>query len=207
MSSLLLVPAWEGPWNGKLPRRLRTTAPLRAGTDHVDVQVPAECEVLESGEPAPLFDQETRVIHLPFALGQTGALAVSFKCAIVFRRRERVRGPASLTLPLPRPLRVNDGGAHIDVTVPDDVELLPTAESEIKEAHKLSWQAPQCPEQIAVAVQPFRPEIHVFSVIDVTLHGSTAQVKQELHLRFPAHRSETIDIAGARRRRGGNTPS
>ena len=88
-----------------------TTSPLRAGMDHVDVQVPAECEVLESGEPAPLFDNETRVIHLPFALRQAGASAVSFKVRYRLPPPGATRGPASLTLPLPRPLQVNDGGA------------------------------------------------------------------------------------------------
>jgi hypothetical protein len=190
---------------GMLEWQVTTTisalAPVRAGIDHLDVQVPAECEVLDGGapaEPAPSgaggagappsnvqFDKETRIAHLQFGPSQEGSSAVSFKARYHLPPPGATRGPASLTLPLPRPLQISDGGARIDLTVPDDVELLPTAESEIKEAHKLSWHSPQCPEQVAVACQPYRPEIHVSSVIDVTLHGQTAQVKHELRLRFP----------------------
>jgi len=168
-----------------------TSSSLHTGMDHVDVQVPAECEMLDNGTP---FDKETRIAHLSFEPSPSGSSVASLKVRHRLPSPGATRGPASLTLPLPRPLQISDGGARIDLTVPDDVELLPTAETEIKEAHRLSWLLPQCPEQIAFAIHPYRPEIHVSSVIDVTMHGGAAQIKQEMHLRFPPTAAKQLTL-------------
>ena len=180
---------------GSLEWRATTTFSIssspQAGVSHVDVQVPSECEVLDAGTapPAPAgdshYDKETRIAHVPLEPGPLGSFVGSLKVRYRLAPPGATRGPASLTLPLPRPLQASDGGARIDISVPDDVELLPTAESEVKEAHRLNWRTSQRPEQVAFAIQPFRQEIHVASVVDVTLHGATAQVKQELRIRFP----------------------
>jgi hypothetical protein len=162
-----------------------TSSSLQTGMGHVDVQVPAECEVLDSRNGVPPFDKETGIVHIPFEPGPTGSSVASLKVRYRLPPPGTTRGPASLSLPLPRPLQFSDGGARIGVTVPDDVELLPNAESELKEAHRLNWRATQSPDHVAFAIQPYRQEIHVASVIDVTLHDATAQVKQDMRLRFP----------------------
>src|ERR1019366_2218320 len=61
---------WEGTTT------ISSSVPIRAGMDHLDVQVPAECEVLDGEIP---FDKDTRIAHLLFGPGQAAFSSVSFK--------------------------------------------------------------------------------------------------------------------------------
>lgn len=167
-----------------------TASPLFQTTvDHIDLQLPPDCEFVSSPPPDEVlsvdWDKDARVVHVKLADKPTGPFTVPIRA----RYTKPVVGPVgqAVSLPLPRPLDTRDGGGRIDVTVPDEVELLPPqgAEPAIKEAHKLGWPVAGLPEKVVLSWQPYHPETHASSVIDVTLHGPTAEVRQELRLRFP----------------------
>ena len=85
------------------------------------------------------------MVHVRLADKPTGPFVVPIKA----RYTRPVVGPVgqAVALPLPRPLDTRDGGGRVDVTVPDEVELLPPpgVETTIKEAHNSVGPSPASP--------------------------------------------------------------
>lgn len=91
------------------------------------------------------------------------------------------------TLELPQPLNTVDRGGQVTVKMPDRLELvLPgKAEDPTRDRHQHSWTAEQTPERVAITWRPYRPELPVDSLADVTLEGRQAHVHQRLTFHFP----------------------
>ena len=131
------------------------------------------------------WDKDARVVHIKLADKLTGPVTVAVKG----RYTKPVVGPVGQRAALPLPVSLDgsrDAGGRIDVTVPEEVELQPTdAEPAVREAHQLGWTFDKTPQEVVVSWQPYKPDTHASSVIDVTLHGPAAEVREELRLQFP----------------------
>ena len=176
-----------------------TASPLfQTSVDHLNVQLPADCDYLPSNLPDQVlsadWDKDSRVVHIKLADMLTGPVTVPVKARytkpIVASVGQRVSLPLPWALDNPR-----DGGGRIDVTVPDEVELQAAdVEPAVKEAHKLGWSFDKVPQEVVVSWQPYKPDTHAASVIDVTLHGPAAEVREELRLRFPRNAPDQITL-------------
>src|SRR5207237_833355 len=54
------------------------------------------------------------------------------------------------------------------------------------EAREFSWQGEHLPARLVLAWRPYRPELEVDAVVDLTLFGTQAQLRQRLSLQFGA---------------------
>jgi hypothetical protein len=170
--------------------RLTADFTVSPAVDRLDVQLPSSFELLSAApdEVEKVEPNKDRVAHIKLAKDSAGSSRGSIKGRYTATPPAAVPGkPASLSLSLPRPLATRDANPQIDVNAPEDVELAAPADVElaVKEVHKLRWFPRETPAEAIVAWKPYQPEMHVSSVIDVTLHSQTAEVLQELHLRFP----------------------
>ena len=176
-----------------------TASPLfQTSVDHLNIQLPADCEYLSSSLPDQVlsadWDKDSRVVHIKLADKLTGPVTVPVKARyvkpVVASVGQRVSLPLPWALDNPR-----DGGGRVDVTVPDEVELQAAdVEPTVKEAHKLSWPFDKVPQDVVVSWQPYKPDAQASAVIDVTLHGPSAEAREELRLRFPRNAPDQITL-------------
>jgi hypothetical protein len=165
----------------------------RTPLDHLDVVLPPECEFVPSSPPdagvAPDGDNP-HLLHV--TLNGVPTAPAAFSVAARYDAKSylpvspKVKAhPFTLPYLSPSGMReLQDGGVQIDVNAPDDVELLPPSEAEVKDPHHYTWRSATTPKDAELSWQPYIPEVRVSSVIDVTFQGGRAQVRHEMHLHF-----------------------
>jgi hypothetical protein len=90
-------------------------------------------------------------------------------------------------LELPRPLAILDRGTRVKVEVEDSLELLPgegMPENVVPHRHELTTAWQRSPVYVDVAWRPYRPEMPIRVLADVTLREHHAHVRQEVQ--FPS---------------------
>src|SRR5207248_3304758 len=91
-------------------------------------------------------------------------------------------GSQQATLELPRPLQALDRGGQVTAILPSEGwEFVPRQEVPPGE-HEHTWQFDRAPSHIELAWRPFRPELVVHSVVDVSLFGTKGRLRQELKI-------------------------
>ncbi|MFQ3649023.1 MAG: hypothetical protein SNJ75_01725 [Gemmataceae bacterium] len=173
-----------------------TVTPRWAEVDRVVVSLPVGCEWL-SDDSYPLPDRVRSLSYDPaqrqvlFRLNratETTPFKVRLTC--------RVPGEVDLgriglaLLPLPRPTAILEPDSSLRVVVPPRVRAVPADKSSGLElvrqtSHELVYRCPRRPpDRVAVAWGPFRPEIQVERIVDVTL-GASNRVRHELIFTLP----------------------
>lgn len=181
------APEWQVTAN------VTATPSAGAGVDHVALRLPPGCEPLPGpAGPAAVVRQvevdkdDPHLLHI--RLNGAPAGAVTFAVKARYTSDDLAAGAAKkdAAFPLPRPVAKIDSCTQIEADVPEDVELAPPADADVKEPHRVVWRsAPAADRPVVLSWQPFRPEVRVESVIDLTLRGGAAEVQQEMRLHFP----------------------
>jgi hypothetical protein len=178
-----------GAWGWRGTTTIKASPLLRTGVDHLEVRLPAECQYegapAAAAAPSVEWDEKTRIVRFKLPEKPTGefTLALDWRYAPPVPLKEQ--GQASV--PLPRPLETRDGGGQVEATAPEDAQLLPPdgVDLTVKELHKQAWATPRAPESAPTAWAPFRAEATAQSVVDVTITGPGAGVRQRLTLHYP----------------------
>lgn len=103
-------------------------------------------------------------------------------------RYEVPRGARRIVVELPQVLAALVRAGKTHVRTPDREEILigPLGREEpVAERHGWASTWDRQPKSVAFAWRPYRPEVPVRSVVDVTLYGSLARVRQELSWKLP----------------------
>jgi hypothetical protein len=189
---------WTDPAKGDAARgwqaisKIQVT-PNRTSLDRLEVRIPADYaydkEVGASSNNAVIdeviIDSSKQVAQIklqrqsrPFTISLPAFYPVA-------------EGSQQADLELPRPLQTLDRGGQVTATLPvPGWEFVPkemagraTPGEEIPPGeHEHTWLLERAPARIELAWRPFRPELEVHSVMDVTLVGSKARVQQELRI-------------------------
>jgi hypothetical protein len=177
--------------------------PVRVGVTELQVEWPPPWQFDRERSPASIME-EPGPRPTRFVLSES---LNPFKLELEATSEERTPGPAFspvadhaptsaiIKLPVPQvapPHRARDAGGHrIVVVVPDDLDVRgsqpdnrPALELISQEAHRIEWRAQRFPREVRVAWRPYRPEIQVNSVADVTLTPHGGDVVQRLQLAF-----------------------
>ena len=123
----LAAPGLAGAQEWQVTATITASPLFQTSVDHLNVQLPLDCEYLPSTIPDQVlnadWDKDSRVVRIKLADKLTGPVTVPVKA----RYTKPVVGSVgqAASLPLPWPLdNPRDGGGRIDVTVPNEVELL-----------------------------------------------------------------------------------
>jgi hypothetical protein len=181
-----------------------TVTPRWAEVDRLLVTLPTGCEWV-SDASYPLPDRVRSLSYDPtqrqvlFRLTRTAEASVPFKVRLTCR----VQGEVDLSriglalVPLPRPTGILEPESTVRVVVPSRVRLLPAdnpsgLELTRQSTHELTYRSPRRPpDRVAVAWGPYRPEVQLERIVDVTL-GPTSRVRHEL--RFTSPRGESSPV-------------
>ena len=120
-------------------------------------------------------------VMLPAGTGKNFALSITGKYAVDLSS-ERVR------IGLPRPLGLAELGSKVTVQTDESLELLvgpAGSEEPVPRKHSYQLASPETPAFVDFAWRPSRPDFPVESMIDIFIHGRSAQVRQELVFNSP----------------------
>jgi hypothetical protein len=166
-----------------------TVTPRGADVDHLEVKLPAGWEDLDEGRTGDPAAARVARLRLSSA-GEAGPRSYTLTLSGRYRGPG---GPASegpMALPLPLPQGTHDQGGVVTVQVPADTELLPLPapaglEPTRQAAHEQTWQAPvRAPERVEVHWRPYRPDVRVAAVVDLTLGPRQGLLRHEISLQF-----------------------
>ena len=191
--------------------RLATTVeavPVRAGVEELKVEWPAPWQFDQARGPRPAgavsaFKEGAggQVTHFELAAKSLKPFTLELEAHPGAPTRSEPFPPvpglrsSSAVVRLPHPLDTRDRGGHlITLLVPDDLDVRvpqPSAENArlelvSQETHKVVWRADRFPERVAVAWKPYRPDLRVDSVADVTVTASFVAVRHRLRFTFAA---------------------
>jgi hypothetical protein len=129
---------------------------------------------------------------------------------------ERSGPPERIPPPAAAPTNVLERGGQLQITLPENFELVSPhlAKLELEESRNspvfpfrlpsfsnrttgaglrdYRWQSERAPERVELRWRPFRPELRVQGLVDVTLKHRQATVRQRLHLQSPGTVPATI---------------
>lgn len=173
-----------------------TVTPRWAEVDRLLVTMPAGCEWL-SDASYPLPERVRSLSYDPtqrqvlFRLNRA-AEPTPFKVRLTCRVQGEVDlGRIGLALvPLPRAVGIIEPDSSLKIVVPPRVRAVPADNPSGLElirqtSQELLYRCPRRPpERVAVAWGPFRPEVQVERIVDVTL-GNSHRVRQELIFTLP----------------------
>ncbi|HVS37050.1 MAG TPA: hypothetical protein VMS17_15930 [Gemmataceae bacterium] len=161
----------------------------RTPIDHLDVQLPPGCQLLPFNQPDVTIAPDNanpQLLHVSLA----GAAPAGFNFSIKAKYTAAF-GPQGQREPFALPylvpsgmLGIQDAGAQIDATAAPDLELLAPPDADVKDPHHFLWQTATTGRSAELSWQPYTPEVVVSSLIDLTFHDRTAEVRQELRLHF-----------------------
>ncbi len=115
-------------------------------------------------------------VPLPQTVGKGYTLTLTGKY-VVAAESQRVR------VGLPRVLGIAEQGSKVTVQADESLELLdgaPGQEQPVQEKHRYHFAVDETPGFVDVAWRPYRPDFPANALIDVVIHGRTAQVRQRL---------------------------
>ncbi len=124
----------------------------------------------------PPVDGHGRCRLVPRGLGKGLTLRLTGKYAVAANSR-RVR------VDLPRVLGLIEQGSKVTIQADDSLELLDGPrgwEMPVPQKHRYQYPVDATPAFVDVAWRPYTPEFPAAALVDVTLHGRTAQVRERL---------------------------
>jgi hypothetical protein len=176
--------------------KIRVT-PNRTSVDRVDVKIP----------PDYGYDKEVGATSNNAVIDEVVVDSANGVAQIRLQKQSRpftiqlpafypvVEGAQQSSLELPVPLQSLDRGGQVTATLPaEGWDFTPqesprigyasgSGEEILRGEHEHTWHFERAPPRIDLAWRPFRPELEVHSVVDVTLAGSKTRVQQELQIR------------------------
>jgi hypothetical protein len=179
-----------------------TGTPRWADVGQFQVLLPPGCEFNEeSAFPLPErvlqvgYDKAKRVVEFRLARGSGAGALRNFTVGLEANYTRPGDEPATsgrAVLRLPRPRAAEEGG-EVTVRVPRDVELLTPDERAAGDlelvrqgTHELVWRGGRhVPERVEVRWRPWRPQVRVSGVVDLTLAAGSGRVRHELSFHFP----------------------
>jgi hypothetical protein len=168
------------------------------------VTLPSGCEwVSDASYPLPdrvrsiSYDATQRQVL--FRLKRAVEATTPFKVRLTCRVQSEVDlSRIGLALvPLPRPSGILEPDSSVRVIVPSRVRVVPAdnpsgLELTRQTTHELVYRSPRRPpDRVAVAWGPYRPEVQLERIIDVTL-GATSRVRHELLFTLPRGESGSL---------------
>jgi hypothetical protein len=191
---------WTDPTKGGAARGWQAVSkiqvtPNRSSLDRLELRIPADYN----------YDKEVGTTSNNAVIDEVVIDSNKQVAQIKLQRQSRpftIRLPAfypvaegaqQASLELPRPLQSLDRGGQITAILPvEGWEFVPkemagrtalTSGEEIQPGeHEHTWHFERAPAGIDLAWRPFRPELEVRSIMDVTLARSKARVQQELQI-------------------------
>lgn len=174
-----------------------TVTPRWAEVDRLLVNIPEGCEFVPDAS-YPLPDRVRAVSYDPiarqvlFRFQRSTEAVAPFKVRLTCRIGTEVdlRRIGLTLVPLPRPAGIIEPESLLRVLVPPRVRVVPAdnptgLELMRQTTHELVYRSPRRPpERVAVGWGPYRPEVQVQRVVDVTL-GTNARVRHELIYSVP----------------------
>jgi hypothetical protein len=148
--------------------------------------VPHEPEWLLSGTEVQFPDEQARAarrarVRLPAAPKDDATVVLKGEYTLP-------AGLHRIRLDLPRPLAIEDGGAQVKVEVVDrSLELLvqgPAGETPAPGCHMYTAALENAPAYVDLAWRPYRPELPVQIVSDLTFHERDAHARQQITFQF-----------------------
>ncbi|MFL5241344.1 MAG: hypothetical protein ACJ8FY_04495 [Gemmataceae bacterium] len=127
----------------------------------------------------PIIEPLTRIAHIPLAYSKPGP----FKLTMEGSYAPADSGPP-LVLGLPKPLGALDRGGNVTIQLPESLEWIRAnsddSERELlaQEPHRWAWGYRRYPSNIELNWQPYRSELLVRAVADLTVTGREVRVRQ-----------------------------
>jgi hypothetical protein len=178
--------------------------PVRTEVDVLDVDWPAPWSLDKTRTDKPdvvtsvgeeTADRRVRLelassVGKPFKLTLEGQPAPNDRNGVSFPVAANQPFPSAV-VKLPRPRGTHNRGSHqVIVLLPESLDGRvpqppnPRMELVSQEAQRLVWRTDSVPAEVAVAWKPYRAELRVDSLLDVTLAENQAKVRQRLTLHF-----------------------
>lgn len=177
--------------NGGLQLATKIDAtPIRAGTDHLEVRIPADYPFdREKGAlPAELvqdvvIDPQKQTAQIKLAQKQFRPFSVTLPALIALPA-----GSQHVSLELPRPLHTLDRGCQLTLSVPAGQELVDREAAMDPfppgtQKHTWSWE--RTPARVEIGWREYRPALPVEALVDVTMTETDACVRHRLQFQFP----------------------
>lgn len=176
--------------------------PVRTGVDTIEIQVPENYPFdnargvgpTELADP-PVLDLKRRLATIKLAQKQTRPFSLTLTANYALPVEQR-----QIALTLPKPLHALDRGGRTVVVLPPEWELAARqgdVESSVpgpNRSHQYTRMWERTPDRIELSWRPYRPELRVESLLDVTLYASQASVRHRLDLQFPGRTPERVAL-------------
>jgi hypothetical protein len=189
------------PAGWKVATKIEFT-PVRAALESVEIQVPegypydSEKGVTpdELADP-PVFDAQRRVATIKLAQKQIRPFTLTLPALYPVPS-----GTQQAVLDLPKPLHTADRGGQTIIQLPNDVELAArSGDAEgaavgVRRNHRYTRTWDRAPTRLELAWHPYRPELRVESVLDVTVHPRRAAVRHRFDLQVPGRALERVAL-------------
>jgi hypothetical protein len=213
----MLVEDVKGVVEGRLEHHLALTdqgwrattkivaTPVRIRIDHVDLELPSTFQYDRTVGPSPteLVDgveldergSSRQVAQIKLVKEQSQPFAVTIPGTYPLGER-----PFHALLDLPRPLNMLDRGAQLTVTLPESMELVFDATGSdvaVPGERQHTWRWERWPERFEVAWRPFRSELPVEAIADLTVLGRQSQVRHRIRFLQAPPKSVVLSVPAA----------
>jgi hypothetical protein len=175
--------------------------PIRSAVDRLELSVDPDLYDAEVGASIPNVPVEEVAVDAPGRKAsikipkQIRPFILTWPGLYRLPGKEQQQG-GHLKLELPRCLQTLDRGGQITAVLPPEGwELVPEATEFRPGEREYTWRSDRAPLYAELTWRPYRPELAVESIVDLTLGGHQARVRQQIHLQWSQTPASLLRLA------------